>query len=303
MTDWSKASIRDGKEYIKAGIYDLKGKVALITGAAGKQGIGRRIALRLANEGADVVVSDISQSGIRYTEDDHIEGWQGLKDVEAEIRALGRRVLAIEADVSLSREVAGMVARSITEFGKIDILVNNAGITGPQGVPLLELTEEDWNRVLAVNLTGTYLCCKTVAKQLIERRLVGRIINISSIWGKVGGAVGWGAYAVSKFGVVGLTQMLAQELGQYKIYVNAVCPGFIATELARGYTIRSDVRTGMDLDGATRKAYAEVLPRIPLGRAGQAEDIAKVVAFLASTESDYMTGQAINVCGGFLMAH
>jgi len=283
-------------------MYGLEGKVALVTGAASKRGMGRGIALRLAREGADVAINDVSQFDVRRSEDDRIEGWQGLKDVEAEIKALGRRALVVEADISSSQQVGEMIARCIDEFGKLDILINNASIQGPQRVPAIEVSEEDWNRVLSVNLTGTYLCAKQVAKKMIEKGQGGKIVNIASIAGKLG-RPGFVAYYAAKFGVVGLTQVLAIELAQHKIYVNAICPGFITSEIQAGVTIRSDVRNGMDLDDAIGKAYAHVLPQIPLGRVGEPEDVAKVVAFLCSSESDYMTGQAINVTGGFLMCH
>ena len=282
-------------------MYDLSGKVALVTGAAGKRGMGHAVALSLAQQGANVAVSDISLYGVRQTEDDRIEEWQGLKSTEAEIMALGRKGLAIEADVSSSKQVTEMVKQCITEFGKIDILVNNAGIVGPRPVPAIEVSDEDWNRVLAVNLTGTYLCSKAVAKSMIERGQGGKIVNFASIAGKVA-RPGLLSYSVSKFGVVGLTQVLALELAQYRIHVNAVCPGIIGTELlTEGASIRGDARSGINLEEAAAKSFARFLKDIPLGLIGQPEDVAKVVVFLASSESDYMTGQSINVSGGLLM--
>jgi len=282
---------------------DLEGKIAIVTGAGGKRGIGRATALCLAQKGADVVVSDISLSGIRYTEDDRIEGWQGLKDVEVEIRALGRKAIAVEADISSGQQVEEMVARCIAEFGRIDILVNNAGISGPRNVPALDVPEKDWHQIIAVNIMGTYLCVRAVAKRMIEQGQGGKIINIASMYGKFYPGRGHGPYAVSKFGVIGLTQVLARELASYRINVNAVCPNTIATDISAGANIRGYMRSGMSLDEATAKSYANTLPQIPLGRAGQPEDVAKIVTFLASSDSDYMTGQAINVTGGFLMCH
>ncbi len=281
-------------------MYNLEGKVALVTGAAGKRGMGHAIALRLAHEGADVAVNDVSQFDVRRSEDDRMEGWQGLKNVEAEVISVGRKALAVEADISSSQQVEAMVAKCVAEFGKLDILVNNASVIGPVRLAAIDVSEKDWNRVLAINLTGTYLCSRNVAKRMIERGQGGKIINIASTAGKIA-QPGFAAYCASKFGVVGLTKVLASELARYKIHVNAVCPGYIATDINIGAGIRRDLRSGMSLEEATAKTYAHALPQIPLGRIGQAEDVAKVVAFLASDESDYMTGQSINVTGGFLM--
>jgi len=282
---------------------NLKGKVALVTGAGSKRGIGHAVAFRLAQEGADVVVTDISAFGIRHTEDDDIEQWQGIKSAEAEIRSLGQRGLAVTADTSSAEQVEAMVAKCLAEFGKIDILVNNAGIVGTKSVPVLEIPEEEWLRAIKVNVMGTYLCSRAVASKMIERGEGGKIINIASINGKIYFRPGWGPYTVSKFGLVGLTQVLALELAPNKINVNAICPGFIATEIGLGAGIRRNVRGGTSLEEATAGAYANLLPQIPLGRAGQPEDIASLAAFLASSDADYMTGQSINVTGGWLMCH
>jgi NAD(P)-dependent dehydrogenase (short-subunit alcohol dehydrogenase family) len=289
----------------------FQGKVALVTGAASKRGMGRAAAIRLAQEGADVAVSDASMFGVRYSDDDKIEKWQGLKSVEAEIKALGRKGLAVEADISSQKKVEEMVARCKAEFGRIDILVNTAGIKGPSNIPVLEVvSEEDWQRVLAINVMGPYFCAKAVAKIMIERGRGGKIINFSSIGGKMAKAsLPLVPYTVSKFGVIGLTQVLALELAPYKINVNAICPGSIATEFSGysrdGATIRSHMREGMTLEEATVVSYTDPksVSDIPLGRIGQPEDVAGLVAFLASSDSDYMTGQAINFTGGKLMCH
>lgn len=285
-------------------MYKLEDKVALITGAASKRGMGRATALRLARDGADVVVHDISQVGVRgLTNEDEFEQWHGLKSVEQEIRALGRRAMAIEADVSVSKQVKVMVTKCIDKFGKIDILVNNAGIQGPSDVPALEIPEDVWYKMFAVNVMGTYLCITEVARHMIKRGHGGKIINFSSISGKFVFREGFSPYITTKFAVIGLTQILAVELAKYKINVNAVCPGPIATEFLRGTVIRKDIREGMSMEEATRKTYASVLSFIPVGRVGQPEDVANVVAFLASSDSDFMTGQAVNVTGGQLMCH
>jgi len=280
----------------------LEGSVALVTGAAGKRGMGRAIALRLARDGADVVINDMSQSGVRYTDDDRIEDWQGLKSVEAEIRAMGRKALAVEADISSPEQVEEMVSKSIDEFGKIDILICNAGTAGRGSMSALKVSLDDWNRVLAVNLTGTYLCNAAVGKRMVDRGQGGKIINMSSLGGKIGNPA-FAAYCASKFGVIGITQVMALELAPHRIYVNAVCPGWITTEMSEaGRSMRGHMRKGMSLEEASAKAFANQ-PTTPLGRLGHPEEVANLITFLASPEADFITGQAININGGYLMAH
>ena len=283
-------------------ISQLKGRKVLVTGAASKRGIGHAVALRLAQEGADVAVNDLALHGNRFASDDQVENWQGLSSVVEQIRSMGCKALAVEANIAQEDHVQKLVDTCVSEFGCIDILINNAGVTGPIGVTLYELDVSDWNRVLGVNLTGAHLCAAAVARQMIENRIPGKIINISSMSGKIG-AAGWGAYSVSKFGLIGLTQVLALELASYKINVNAVCPGFVATEFNLGAGIRRSLREERSLDEATAQAYSDVLPQIPLNRAAQPSDVASVVAFLASRDADYMTGQALNVSGGAIMCH
>lgn len=283
-------------------MYNLDGKVALVTGAAGKRGIGRAVAIRLAREGADIAVNDVSGYGVRRTEDDIAEDWHGLEDVVKEVRSLGRKAAAVEADISSAEQVETMVSKCVEKLGKVDILINNAAIIGPRRALPQEITEVEWRRVLDINVVGTYLCTKSVARRMIERGEGGKIVNLASIAGKVGSA-GLAPYTASKFAVVGLTQALALELAPYKIYVNAVCPAFTATEISMGASIRPNMRKGMSLEEATARAYGNALRDVPLGRACQPEEVAGVVAFLVSGESDYMTGQAINVTGGRLMCH
>lgn len=284
---------------------ELDGKVAVVTGVASKRGIGHAIVLRLAQEGADLVINDIPLAGIRPAEANGTGGWQGLRDVEAEIRALGRKVLANEADITSSQQVEELVAKCLAQFGKIDILVNNAGISGPTGTRLVDLPENVWDKIMMVNLKGAFLCSKAVAKRMLARGEGGKIINIASFLGKRAD-IGWGAYSTSKFGVVGLTQNLALELAKDRICVNAVCPGVVHTEIVDAWAegeIKHLISKGISAEEATAKTYAYLNNRAPLRRMGQPEDVAKVVAFLASSESDYMTGQAINVTGGLLMCH
>ncbi len=273
-------------------MYELDGKVALVTGAAGQHGVGRAIALRLAREGADVAVSDIR--------DGPTSNWGGLAQVVDEIGEIGRRGLGCVGDVTLSGDVDRMVQETLDRFGRIDILVNNAGSpVGPDRVPVVDLDEAVWDRVIDVNAKGTFLCCRAVARHMIGRGGGGKIVNLSSSAGKRGRAR-FAAYSASKFAVIGFTQSLAYELAPYRINVNAICPGLVDTERVYG------IASGLKPANMTTEEYREVLieesaSNTPLGRIAQPEDIAQSAAYLASTESDYMTGLAVNVSGGMHM--
>ena len=204
-------------------MYNLNGKVALVTGCGGQHGIGRAIALRLTKEGADVVVNDLILNPKKTS------SCPGLPALVKEIEGLGRKAITFEADISNAAHVDRMVQGTVKEFGHIDILVNNAGsAAGPDRVPIVELDEEVWDQVQRINLKGTFLCCRAVAKELIKKGNGGKIINISSISGKKGIAR-FGAYCASKFAVIGLTQVLAKEMGEFGIQVNAICPGMVIT--------------------------------------------------------------------------
>ena len=247
----------------------LSGKTAIVTGA--RRGMGRAISLALAREGADVVVSDISQ-----------EDCQRVVD---EIERLGRKGLAVRCDVSSGSDVEAMVRKTVAEFGGVDILVNNAGIISYK--PFLELTEEDWDKTLNVNLKGQFLCARAAAKEMVKNKR-GRIINIASISsGGCGIAFPLIAhYTASKGGVVALTEALALELTSQGINVNAICPGAIDTEMAKGAKESGQLE--------------QVLARVPKGRLGKPEEIANLVVFLASEESEYISGDAIVIDGGWL---
>jgi len=247
----------------------LNNKIAIVTGA--RRGMGRAIALALAREGANVVVSDISQ--------------EDCQKVVDEIEKLGRKGLALKCDVSSSDDVENMVKRTVAEFGRVDILVNNAGILTFK--PFLELTDEDWDKTLNVNLRGQFLCARAAARVMAKNKW-GRIINIASISsGGCGIAFPLIAhYTASKGGVVALTEALALELTSQGINVNAICPGAIDTDMSKG------VKEGGQL--------AQVLARIPKGRLGQPEEIASLAVFLASEEADYISGAAIVIDGGWL---
>ena len=273
-------------------MYDLTGKVALVTGAGGELGIGRAIACRLAAEGADVAVNDLTA--------DPRGDWGGLPAVVSEIEASGRNSIGIAADVADAEQVGRMVTSVLDQFGRIDILVNNAGApAGPDRVPVVELDEAAWDLVMRVNTRGTFLCSRAVARHMIEGRGGGRIINISSTAGKHGHAR-YAAYCASKFAVIGFTQSLALELASFKVNVNAICPWVTDTERILG------IADGMKPAGVTAEAFREemIAKRIedsPLGRLAQPKDVAAVAAFLASDEADYLTGISMNVAGGQLM--
>ena len=243
----------------------LKDKVAIITGGA--RGIGKEIALTFAREGANVVIADINS--------------QTLAETEKEIASCGVEVLTFTVDVTDYRQVEQMVNKTLDKFKKIDILISNAGITAD--ALLVRMKEEDWDRVLAVNLKGTFNCTKAVSRVMLKQRS-GKIINIASIIGLIGN-VGQANYAASKAGVIGLTKSAARELAPRGINVNAIAPGFIQTEMTQ--RLPEEVKSKM-------------LEAIPLKKFGQPHDVARLAAFLASEEAGYITGQVICVDGGMV---
>ncbi|MFJ7648110.1 3-oxoacyl-[acyl-carrier-protein] reductase [Lysinibacillus sp. NPDC097279] len=245
----------------------LEGKVAVVTGAS--RGIGRAIALKLADEGAKVVVN---YSGSQAK----------AEEVVAAIQANGGEALAVQASVSKTEEVTALMDAAVKTFGSLDILVNNAGITRDN--LLMRMKEDEWDDVLNTNLKGVFLCTKAVTRQMMKQR-AGRIINISSIVGVAGNA-GQANYVAAKAGVIGLTKTTAKELASRNILVNAIAPGFIETEMTE--QLPEEIKQGM-------------LTQIPLAKLGQPEDIAKAVAFLASDEANYMTGQTLHIDGGMVM--
>jgi 3-oxoacyl-[acyl-carrier protein] reductase len=244
----------------------IAGQVALVTGAS--RGIGRAIALALAAEGAKIVVNYASSQG-------------AADEVVATIVAGGGEAIAVKADVSQESEVEAMVAKTIEAFGRVDVLVNNAGIT--KDTLLLRMKPEDWHSVINLNLSGVFLCTKAVSKIMLKQKS-GRIINISSVVGEMGNP-GQSNYAAAKAGVIGFTKSVAKELASRGITVNAVAPGFIETDMTHG----------LNTEG--------MLAFIPLGRLGQAAEVAGAVRFLAADPAAaYITGQTLNVDGGIVMA-
>jgi NAD(P)-dependent dehydrogenase (short-subunit alcohol dehydrogenase family) len=275
-------------------VYDLKGKAAIVTGAGRRLGIGRAIALQLARDGADVAVADICREFEQFP-GYGLGTWEILQEVAGEISALGVRGLPVRVDVTDSKLVDEMVAQTVEAFGRLDILVNNAG-GAPGPGPVVWMEEVAWDKTMAINATGTFLCSRAAARVMSERGEGGKIVNVSSIAGKEG-APFLSAYSAAKAAIMAFTRSLARELALNNIQVNAVCPGEVDTELQRwGWELRAWA-AGISYE----EAVQESLKRIPLARLEQPEDVANLVAFLGSPQSDYITGQSINVCGGIVM--
>lgn len=275
---------------------DLNGKVALVTGAAGEFGLGRAIAVRLAKDGADVVVNDVTEKPYHLDESE----WLGLQDVVSEIESLGQRSLGFVGDITDSDKVSAMIEKIVLEFGKIDILVNNAGSKpGKDRVLAVDLDEKEWDRVIKVNAKGTFLRSQAVARHFIERKIHGRIINISSVAGKEA-IPRYAAYSASKFAIIGLTQALALELAPHQITVNAVCPSLVDTE-----RVTQLVNALTESNEQFRDKYEELIQNrsglVPLGRLATRTDVANTVSFLASEQSNFLTGLSIPVAGGSMV--
>jgi len=247
-------------------VIHLKGKTALVTG--GGRGIGREIALTLANAGADVAVSDIDEQTAQKTAED--------------IKAAGCRSLALVADVSDSGSVSAMISSFLEAFGKMDILVNNAGIT--KDTLLIRMKDSDWDSVLDIDLRSVFFCCREIARPMMKAG-GGKIINISSVVGLIGNA-GQANYSAAKAGMIGLTKTVARELAGRAITVNAVAPGFIQSAMT---------------DKLAEPERQKFIEKIPMKRLGLPQDVANTVLFLASPLADYITGQVLTVDGGLVM--
>jgi 3-oxoacyl-[acyl-carrier protein] reductase len=245
---------------------DLKGRCAIVTG--GGRGIGRAICLALARRGADVAVADVLEA-------DAAETAKGIGE-------MGRRSMSVTCDVSKPEDVSRMFDGVTAELGGVHILVNNAGITRDNLV--MRMSDEEWNSVIAVNLTGTFNCCRVASKIFMKQRF-GRIVNIASVVGIMGNA-GQANYCASKAGIIGLTKSIARELASRNVNANAIAPGYIDTEMTQTLS---------------EKAQSGLLSMVPLGRAGTVEDVANLVAFLVSDDADYITGHVVNIDGGMVM--
>ena len=246
---------------------NLAGKIALVTG--GSRGIGRAIALKLADGGAKVAVNFAGNLA-------------KAQEVQAEIESRGGEAMLVQGDVSDFQTVSGIVKKIVETWGRLDILVNNAGIARDN--LLLKMSEADFDAVIATNLKGVFNCTKAVTKIMMKQRS-GRIVNMSSVIGLTGN-ISQANYAAAKAGIIGFTKSAARELASRGVTVNAIAPGFIATDMTAA---------------VSEKIQAEMLERIPLGRAGAPEDVANLAAFLVSEQAAYITGQVINVDGGLAM--
>ena len=278
----------------------LEGKVALITGAGGMKGIGRATALKLAAQGADIALTDLQRPPEDLPPGEVRRQWRGIESVAEEVEALGRRCQRVWCDLSDSEQIQAMVRQVAEHFGHIDMLVNNArAIIGRDKVPITELREDVWQHFLAINTTAVFLCTKCVGQIMVRQGQGGRIINIASDAAKRASAMG-AAYSASKFAVLGLTQASALDLAPYGITVNAVCPGPVNTDRLSYWERAQAEAQGVPLEEFRANIVAEAGQRTPLGRIAEPEDVAGLVAFLASDEARFITGQAYNVNGGLL---
>jgi 3-oxoacyl-[acyl-carrier protein] reductase/meso-butanediol dehydrogenase/(S,S)-butanediol dehydrogenase/diacetyl reductase len=268
----------------------LTDRVAIVTGAGRMRSIGRPIAVQLAKQGCDIVLTGTGRSPDRYPEDEKSAGWRDIDSVADEVEAAGGRALAVVSDVTDPEAVDALVAATVESFGRVDFVVNNAGAArGNDRVPVVDLEVDEWRKVIDVNLNGTFYMSRACGRRMIEQGEGGVIVNISSIAGKVLPASA-AAYASSKSAIQALTACMAQEVGQHGIRVNAVCPGIVDT-----YRM-DDVPRGEVWDKLVKA-------RIPIGRAGTGDDIASIVAFLCSDEGSWITGQSYNVDGGTAVQH
>jgi NAD(P)-dependent dehydrogenase (short-subunit alcohol dehydrogenase family) len=279
-------------EYI---MNSLTGKVAMVTGAASKRGMGHAIAVRLAGEGADIVVTDKFAAPRSMFPGD--EEWGGLDVIVAELEALGRKALASTMDISVSKEIDAVVAKTLEKFGKIDILVHAAAIRGPVGVPIVDLDEKDIRNIIDVDLVGAFLTCKAVARTMVERNEGGKIVIICSSAG-LKGVPGSAAYSAAKWGAIGMTKSLALELAKYHINVNGINPSMFVTNLRDESFSRMAEAEGITWEEARKKDQEALARMIPWGRLGTAEEIADLAYFLVSDQSRYMTGEVIVLGGG-----
>lgn len=271
----------------------LDASVAIVTGAARHRGIGRGIARGLAERGANIVAVGSPRPPERYPEDERAIGWRGSASVAAEMEALGAKAIGIDADLTRASEADRIVAETLAKFGRIDVLVNNAGLGIAGERNLWEIDDQEWYDVVDVNLNAVYLLTSRVMRNMVEANAGGRIINISSAAGRIG-VPQYGAYCATKFAVIGLTQMLAIEAAPHRITVNCVAPGSVDTDMMDGTFAHMATRFHSEPDAMKQAVVRSIL----LGRQGRPDDIANAVAFFASEDASWITGQTLNVTGG-----
>lgn len=262
----------------------LRDRVAVVTGAGRMRSIGRCIAVELARAGCDVVITGSGRPPEQYPDEEKRAGWRDIESVAEEIRAVGRRALPLVSDVTDEAAVDALLERILSEFGRVDFVVNNAAASrGNDRVPVVDMPVEEWDKVIRVNVRGTFLMSHVFGRQLMEQQS-GAIVNISSIAGKLLPPNAT-AYAASKAAIQALTAGMAREMGQYNVRVNAICPGFIDTSR---------------MDDVPREGRGQ---NIPLGRVGDGSEIGYMAAFLCSDQGSWITGQSYNVDGGVAVQH
>ncbi|MEE9248380.1 MAG: SDR family oxidoreductase [Dehalococcoidia bacterium] len=268
---------------------ELDGKVAIVTGAGRLRGIGRATAVALAKLGADVVVTGTGRNPASFPDGEKAIGWKDIQGTAEQVRALGRRALPLVVDVTSAEQVELMAEQTVHEFGRIDILVNNAAFArGPDRVPIVELDNDIFRRVVDIKVLGTYLCTKAVARVLLAQGQGGKIVNVASVAGK-SGSTNTLAYNAGNFAQVGMTQSMARELGPYGINVNCVCPGWVDTSRLDHLKVE---------DWFERMAL-----ETPIRRNGTDEEVGEFVAYLCTEATSWIHGQSINIDGGGFMEH
>ena len=278
----------------------LDGKIALITGAGGMKGIGRATALKLASQGADIVLSDFKREPENLPPQEVAARWRSIDSVAEEVEALGRRCHKIWCDLTVTAQIEAMVEEAAERFGGIDILVNNArAIIGRDRVPITELSEDVWRHFLEINTTAVFLVTKFVGQAMVRQARGGHIINIASDASKRAKPM-TAAYSTSKFAVIGLTQASALDLAPHRITVNAVCPGTVNTDRLNYWEQAQARAQGVAPEAFRAQIVESGAKATPLGRIAESEDVANLVAFLASEDASFITGQAYNVNGGSL---
>ena len=273
-------------------MYNLGGKVAIITGSGRRKGLGEAMARRLAAEGCAVVIHDIGRTKGEIAPEHGVGQAAEMEAIAKELTDGGAKAATFQGDMLQEKDVENMVAFAVEKFGRLDFLVNNAGIGYLFG-PLIEMTQDHWDAVLGVNLRGCFFGIKHAAKQMIKQGDGGSIVNIASQAAK-GGSARTAAYTSSKHGLVGLTRVAATELAPHQIRVNALCPNHVTTGLGAWQNDYMSKSRGLTMD----EYLDDRRSKIPLGRLGYVEDTAKACAFLCSDQASYITGEAMNVSGG-----